>query len=62
MYDAREIAMERMQAEAEKLEANLVLEFELTQKAYNWDTPPSFFRPHVWHHPSSHRLRINSSI
>lgn len=34
MYDARELAMERMQAEAEELDADLVLEFELTQHAY----------------------------
>lgn len=36
MYDARELAMSRMQAEAEELEADLVLEFDLTQHDYGW--------------------------
>ena len=36
MYDAREIAMARMEAEARELNADVVLEFQLGQYEYGW--------------------------
>lgn len=37
MYDARELAMARMEAEANALEADMVLEFKITQHGYGWN-------------------------
>jgi uncharacterized protein YbjQ (UPF0145 family) len=38
LYDARELAMERMQAEAEALEAEGIVGVQLTEGSHGWDS------------------------